>query len=220
LLARVSGGDWPGTLAVRRTHLVRAGGYAGDVMFENLELVRTVQAGGGREHVAFDLYVPRHPPSAQHFWSQRIRQAYDEFARPVRLGAAPAIVPAVALGGRRVATAVIVGSLVAAECGRRRAGGSRIFPPLTTLAAPVWLCERAVTSWMAVATRLLHGGVRYGDVLVPRAATSRRALRRRAYERMPRGPGESTAFPPSYPGVPAGNGATREGRAPRVPGEA
>jgi hypothetical protein len=220
LLARVTGGDWPGTLGVRRTPLLRAGGYAGDVMFENLELVRTVQAGGGREHVAFDVYVPRHPPSVQHFWSQRIRQAYDELARPLRMIGFLAIVPSLLVGGRRAAFVLIGASLAAAECGRQRAGGADVFPPVTTLAAPVWLAERAVTSWIALGTRVLNGGVRYGDVLVPRASTSRRALRRRACEQMPRGSGNSPAFPPSHPGVPAGNGATREGRASSVPSEA
>jgi hypothetical protein len=169
-----------------------------------------VQAGGGREHVAFDLYVPRHPPSARHFWAQRVRQAYDELARPLRMIAFLAIAPTLLVGGRRAAFVLIGAGVAAAEYGRRRAGGADVFPTVTTLAAPVWLAERAVTSWMALGTRVLNGGVRYGDVLVPRAATSRRALRRRVYEHMPRGPGDSPGFPPSYPGVPAGNGATRE----------
>ena len=37
LLNRVSGGDWPGTMAFRREWLSR--GYNGNVLFENLELV-------------------------------------------------------------------------------------------------------------------------------------------------------------------------------------
>ena len=41
LINRMTGGDWPGTLAVRRSRLVQTGGYDGDVLFENLELVRT-----------------------------------------------------------------------------------------------------------------------------------------------------------------------------------
>ncbi len=51
LLNRISGGDWPGTLGVRRSRLQATGGYDGSVMFENLELVRTVLASGGRECV-------------------------------------------------------------------------------------------------------------------------------------------------------------------------
>src|SRR4051812_7594126 len=82
LLNRVWGGDWPGTLGVRRSILRATGGYDGRAMFENLELVRTVLAAGGRESVPLDLFVARRPSTARHFWSQRVRQAYDELARP------------------------------------------------------------------------------------------------------------------------------------------
>lgn len=46
LLNRLAGGDWPGTLGVRRSVLLDAGGYSGDVLFENLEMVRTIKAAG------------------------------------------------------------------------------------------------------------------------------------------------------------------------------
>jgi hypothetical protein len=83
LINRLTGGDWPGTLGVRRSAL--PDGYDGNCLFENLEMVRTVLAGGGRELVAQDLYIKRLPPPAGHFLSQRVRQAYDEWARPGRL---------------------------------------------------------------------------------------------------------------------------------------
>lgn len=76
LLNRLAGGDWPGTLGVRRSMLLDAGGYSGEVLFENLELVRTVRAAGGSEAVPLDLFVARRPPAAAHFVSQRTRQAY------------------------------------------------------------------------------------------------------------------------------------------------
>src|SRR5437660_2058147 len=87
LIARATGGDWPGTLGVRMDVYRRVGGYDGDVLFENLELVRTLRATGARERIAYDLFVARRPPSARHYFSQRVRQAYDEFARPGRLAA-------------------------------------------------------------------------------------------------------------------------------------
>src|SRR5687767_3625777 len=59
LLNRMTGGDWPGTLGVRRSVLEATGGYDGSVMFENLELVRTVMAAGGREKVLLDAFVLR-----------------------------------------------------------------------------------------------------------------------------------------------------------------
>ena len=126
LLNRISGGDWPGTLGVRWPILSMAGGYDGNVLFENLELVRTVKAAGGLEHSAAGIYVRRLPPSAHHFWSQRVRQAYDEFARPLRLAAWLAVAPASFGLIRRRQWRVIAASsaavAIAAEVGRRRAG--------------------------------------------------------------------------------------------------
>ena len=43
LLNRALGSDYPGTYAVRRSTFVAMGGYDGDVLFENLELSRTVR---------------------------------------------------------------------------------------------------------------------------------------------------------------------------------
>ena len=77
LLNRVLGADFPGTLAVRRSTLQRTGGYCGDVLFENLELMRTVQAAGGTVSTRLDCYVRRLPPTTSRFVSQRVRQAYD-----------------------------------------------------------------------------------------------------------------------------------------------
>jgi hypothetical protein len=45
--------------------------------------------------------------------------------------------------------------------------------------APLWVLERGVCAWLAVLQRLRFGGVRYGDSVIPRAAHSERALRRR-----------------------------------------
>src|SRR5579884_1296913 len=62
LIARATGGDWPGTLGLRMDAYARAGGaYDGDVLFENLELVRTLRASGARELIAYDLFVERRP---------------------------------------------------------------------------------------------------------------------------------------------------------------
>jgi hypothetical protein len=88
LLNRALGRDYPGTLAVRRSTLDRAGGYDGDVLFENLELIRTVEAVGGVVTSPPGCYVARRPPTVAHFWSQRVRQAYDDLAQPTRLAGA------------------------------------------------------------------------------------------------------------------------------------
>jgi hypothetical protein len=183
LLNRISGGDWPGTLAIRRSTLLRAGGYDGDVLFENLEMVRTVRAAGGSEAAPLDVYVRRLPPTSDRFWSQRVRQAYDELARPVRLAIWLAILPSgiglAAAGAWRLLAGALLGSIVAAEIGRRRAGGSRVFSPAASLVAPIWIAERAVCSWLAIAAYVALGGVPYRGRIITHAATPLRELQAR-----------------------------------------
>lgn len=162
LLNRVFAADWPGTFAVRRSAIHAAGGYDGDALFENLEMVRSVQAAGGTELPARELYVPRRPPTTRHFLGQRVRQAYDSFAQPGRLVAELAILPAV-LAGLRRPRRLAAGALAAvavAELGRRRDGGAAQFPATAALWAPAWLAERAVCVWIAAGSRV-RGGVPY-----------------------------------------------------------
>ena len=181
LLNRCFGHDYPGTLAVRRSHLLATGLYDGDVLFENLELIRTVRAGGGSEVAPLDLYVARTPPSAAHFWGQRTRQAYDDFALPLRMALWLAVVPLLARRPR-LAPAAALATIGLAERGRRRAGGAAFFPATSSLLAPVWVLERGVCAWLAIRQRLRFGGVRYGDSVIPLAAHSERQLRRRLEE--------------------------------------
>ena len=176
LLNRVTGGDWPGTLVVRRSAL--PSGYAGDALFENLELVRTVVAGGGREVLALDIVVPRRPPTTARFVEQRVRQAYDEWARPWRLVAQLLVLPAIVRWRGRAAMVIAGGAIVAAEAGRRRAGGRHVWPATAPLWAPPWVAERAVTSWLALGARA-RGGVRYRDGRLALAANPVRRIRRR-----------------------------------------
>ena len=177
LLNRLAGGDWPGTLVVRRAALPH--GYAGDALFENLELVRTVRAAGGRDVLALDIVVPRRPPTTARFVEQRVRQAYDEWARPWRLVLQLLVLPAIVRWRGRAVDAVAAGSVIAAEAGRRRARGRSVWPATAALWAPAWVAERSVTSWLAAGARL-RGGVRYRDGRLPVAAHSVRRLRRDA----------------------------------------
>ena len=183
LLNRLFGDDWPGTLGVRRSAVGAAGGYDGGAMFENLELVRTVRAVGGTEAVPLDLFVARRPPSARHFFSQRVRQAYDELARPLRFGLFLAMLPlatALVMRGCWTALGVAVGaSVVLAEAGRRRGGGTAVFPATASLLTPAWLAERAACVWLALGARLFLGGIPYGDSVLRLAATPSKELRRR-----------------------------------------
>jgi hypothetical protein len=227
LLNRAAGGDFPGTLGVRRSLVLAAGGYDGDVLFENLELLRTVRAAGGTVQTPLDLYVRRLPPDTRHFTGQRVRQAYDEFARPARLAASLSVLPAAAvLAARRrwrplAATAGL--AVAAAEAGRRRAGGRTRFPASSSLLAPVWLLERSISSWVAVHARLFRGGAAYAGSRLTRAATPQRVLRARlsragptaAAGRRTRSPASATTPPPARPAPSTGDTG---GRRPAEPG--
>jgi hypothetical protein len=180
-------GDFPGTLAVRRSTFLDSGAYDGDALFENLELMRTIRAAAGVVATPLDLYVARRPPSASHFRSQRVRQAYDDFAIPARLGffltLAPVAIWLAAHRRRRLGACALV-AIATAEVGRRRAGGARHFPLSGSLLAPAWIAERSLCSWIALGARL-RGGVRYGDGRLKHSATPMRRLRRRYSEPSP-----------------------------------
>lgn len=183
LIARATGGDWPGTMGLRMEAYSRAGSYDGDVLFENLELVRTLRATRAREHRADDLFVTRRPPSARHFFGQRVRQAYDEIARPPRMIAQLALLPALALSlsrfGPPALAAFALGGICLAEIGRRRGGGTGAFPFAASACAPAWLLERAVTSWVALTLRTARGGVTYSHGRLRVAANAQRTLQKR-----------------------------------------
>jgi hypothetical protein len=215
LLNRCFGRDFPGTLAVRRSRLLAIGLYDGDVLFENLELIRTVRAHGGSIVAPLELYVARVPPSAAHFWGQRTRQAYDDFALPLRMVLWLAVVPLLLRdwrlskpGGRKhaphrapLAPLAAAAAIACAERGRRRAGGAAFFPVTSSLLAPLWVLERGLCAWLAILQRLRFGGVRYGDAVIPVAAHSERQLRRR-----PGGPAPMES--PKRPNAPTGRPRT------------
>ncbi len=183
LINRAVAVDFPGTLGLRKSVFERAGGYDGDVLFENLELIRTVRVVGGSEAAPLDLYVRRIPPETPHFLNQRVRQAYDEFALPRRMALWLSLVPMLGWTLRRRAYRGVAGavgaSVAVAEVGRRRAGGRSVWPFRAALFAPAWLLERGICVWLAVAERALHGGVRYADGIIERAATPTKELERR-----------------------------------------
>ena len=143
------------------------GGYDGDVLFENLELIRTVRAAGGTELAAARPLRPPPPADARGIPGpagppglRRLRPA-GRLAAFLSVLPAPccraALAPPAARGaaGRGAARRSAL-----AEVGRRRAGGAAVFPPTPPLLAPLWLGERAVCGWLAVGRRL-RGGVPY-----------------------------------------------------------
>lgn len=184
LLNRAFSHDYPGTLGVRRSFVLGLGGYNGDVLFENLELIRTVKAARGTVVHVPDLFVRRLPPAARQFWSQRVRQAYDDLAQPWRSIAFLSLLPggiAAARSRPALLAAVAAGSVAAAEAGRRRESGGEVFSALSSLFAPLWMLERGTCAWAALGHRVLRGGCRYGDSVIRQAATPLRELKRRLH---------------------------------------
>ncbi|GGM83714.1 hypothetical protein GCM10009721_05450 [Terrabacter tumescens] len=170
------GTDWPGTFGLRRSAVLTCGGWSADVLFENLELWRTVKAAGGRVVGLGDVVVPRQAPEITQFWSQRVRQAYDDLAQPGRLLVELGILPMVVLGARRPASGagMLALAVLVAAWGRRRVGAGGV-PRTVPLWAPVWVLERGLCIWVAMASRL-RGGARYHGGRLPRAAHSESEL--------------------------------------------
>lgn len=201
LINRAFSHDFPGTLAVRRTALVATGGYEG-VLFENLELIRTVVAAGGREKRLPDLFVARGPPTFRHFLKQRVRHAYDDFAQPARLSAELTLLPLLVgalfrpLRWRITALVAAAGSAAAcAEVGRRRHHGQKVFPARAILYAPLWASERTACVWIALALRLT-GGVPYAGNRLKTAAHSTSELRLRHQDKIRSAPVIDTSSHP------------------------
>lgn len=187
LINRATGGDYPGTFALRRRCL--SDGYDTHVLFENLELIRTVRVAGGRERRAHDLYVERLPPSTSRFISQRVRQAYDSQAQPVRLLVELALLPATIAAARRPRLLVVLATaaVLVARHGRGKAGGRARFPLVAVALAPAWVVERAVCSWVALAYRLT-GGIGYAGSRLRTASHSEQWIRANAPSRPRRSP--------------------------------
>lgn len=174
--------DYPGTLAVQRDFVRELGGYDGDVLFENLELIRTVRAGGGTVIYQNDLFIRRVPPSGRHFWSQRIRQAYDDFAQPARMSFFIILLPLVIEAAIHAAWLIplfLMLTIAVAEIGRRKHGGQRVIALSCSFCAPLWLIERAVCTWLALFRRLVDGGIRYNSATISKAANTVGTIRRR-----------------------------------------
>ena len=171
LCNRAFGGDHPGTYAVRRDTFLAMGGYNGDVLFENLQLARTVAAFGGTRRDAPEVFVPRRAPSVAGFLGQRTRQAYDGFAQPpVLLWQLSWLPITVVLTKRRAwfPAAAAAAAVTVAGIGRRRGGGATAYPRSAPCWAPLWVAERAVCGWLAVLDRA-RGGIRYAGTRIPHA---------------------------------------------------
>jgi glycosyl transferase family 21 len=191
-------GDYPGTCAFRRATFLAAGAYDGDVLFDNEEIIRHFAESGAKIIYALDLFVRKRPPTWRKWIEQRPRQAYEDFgmrAKTTLFFALPLIVLASAvLGGKNVqlndrslrpvhatislrqmasrislclAGITLVSSALALG-GWRRGRARNYFPVRVVLFAPLWVCERALSTYWALYWFLVYGGYPFGGRILSR----------------------------------------------------
>lgn len=171
--AWIAEGDYPGTLGIRRRAMLRVGHYDGDVLFDNEEIVRHFRARGASICYACDFFILKRPPSLRKWIEQRPRQAYEDFvmhAKTILFAALPFVLALVwFIAGWRwslaFAAAVGCGGVIVASRGLRD-GAARFFPPWLCLYAPLWIAERAVSTYWAFYWRAAYGGYPFGDQLL------------------------------------------------------
>lgn len=166
-------GDYPGTLGVRRATMRRLGHYDGDVLFDNEEIVRHFRANGARVAYARDFFILKRPPTFSKWVEQRPRQAYEDFVMRAKTlffaALPPALVLAWALAGWRwaivLAAIVACGATILASRGLGDGAGCYL-PRRVCLYAPLWVAERAVSTYWAFYWRVARGGYPFGDKLL------------------------------------------------------
>jgi hypothetical protein len=176
-------GDYPGTYALRRSVLRRIGPYDGDVLFENEAMRLHFARHGARVVHARNLMIARRPPTFAKWREQRVRQAYEDLDLRSKTAIFAALLPAgglvgVTLGAGATAAyaATVAATAIALAAVGRDGAAASVIPASTSLAAPLWVLERAVSVHRAAWARLVRGGCRYGDRLIATPSDARRAI--------------------------------------------
>lgn len=166
-------GDYPGTLGVRRSAMLRYGHYDGDVLFDNEEIVRHFRAHEASIACARDFFILKHPPTFRKWLEQRPRQAYEDFvmrAKTLFFTLLPlgCLLIWLVAGWRWLlvfVTMVACGAVIVASRGLGD-GATRFLPTWLCLYAPLWVAERAFSTYWAFYWRTAYGGYPFGDKLV------------------------------------------------------
>ncbi|HEX8000383.1 MAG TPA: glycosyltransferase family 2 protein [Pyrinomonadaceae bacterium] len=167
-------GDYPGTCSFRRSTCLRVGHYDGDVLFDNEEIVRHFVLQGADVCYARDFFILKRPPTLRKWMEQRPRQAYEDFVMRAKTALFMSLLPvAVALrlfaGTRAALVFVAVVSICAvllALRGLLRDRAYKFFRPSLIFYAPLWVLERAMSSYWALYWRIARGGYPFGDRLL------------------------------------------------------
>lgn len=166
-------GDYPGTLGVRRSAMLRVGHYDGDVLFDNEEIVRHFRLHKASIFYARGIFLLKRPPTFRKWIEQRPRQAYEDFVMRLKTFFFAALPFAFALawifGGWQLSLAmwclVAASSMVVAARGLGDEA-TRFFPWWACLYAPLWIIERTVSTYWAFYWKLAYGGYPFGDKLL------------------------------------------------------
>ncbi|MFL6595741.1 MAG: glycosyltransferase [Chthoniobacterales bacterium] len=167
-------GDYPGTCAFRRSTMLRLGHYDGDVLFDNEELVRHFARSGAKIAYEIDFFILKRPPSLRKWKEQRPRQAYEDFGLRTKTAfflALPVLILLSAIFGGFAGfaicvTIVCIFAIALACAGGARGLASEFIPPWICFYAPLWIFERAFSTYWAVYWHLRHGGYPFGDKLL------------------------------------------------------
>ena len=166
-------GDYTGTLGVTRAAMRRVGHYDGDVLFDNEEIVRHFRLHDAKICYARNFFILKRPASFQKWIEQRPRQAYEDFVMRLKtaffLFLPVDFLASWYFGGAFwafvFAAFVAFGSIVAASFGLGD-GAKRFFPIWIPLYAPLWILERAFSTYWAFYWYFTRGGYPFGDKVV------------------------------------------------------
>jgi hypothetical protein len=166
--------DYPGTCAFRRSTMLRSGEYDGDVLFDNEEIIRHFARHVARIHYANDFFIRKRPPKFRKWLEQRPRQAYEDFGLRAKTTLFAVSLPGMALLGifaglwwmSIFALLIATTSILLAMAGRARGRAKDFFPFNVCFFAPLWVFERALSTYWAFYWFVKRGGYPFGDRLL------------------------------------------------------
>ena len=160
--------DYSGTCAFRRSTILNAGEYDGDVLFDNEEIIRHFARRGSRICYANNFFIHKRPPKFRKWLEQRPRQAYEDFGLRFKTILFASLLPialALALIDIRYMSIFLLSILLAA-IGWARGNARKYFPFNICFFAPFWIFERALSTYWAFSWFLTRGGYPFGDRLL------------------------------------------------------
>jgi hypothetical protein len=122
--------------------------------------VRRLAAQGAEVFSALDLFIRRSPASLHEWMGERVRQAEDDFSLPMKSAFFFALIPMIVvltlIGGAQMAAgysgAIAFAAVMLAF--RGRFGARAFFPVIACLFAPLWVLERSLSVYWALAARM------------------------------------------------------------------